>query len=151
MSVSRDFIDFYSPKARDKGAAERFPHGATERKSAAITLAFGFRARHYLGQTPVTIRQAGCFFLTLGEKSLDRLVQADRLIDLRAGAGAISAEPDEFLHIPISRHHLAGTGEDWQIGRIGGARHGARYRFQDVDGRIAPALGDGAFHHNMAV
>src|SRR5215467_10408455 len=70
MSVSRDFIDFYSPKARDQGAAERFRHGATERKSAAITLAFGFRARHYLRQTPLTIRQAGCFFLAVGDKSL---------------------------------------------------------------------------------
>src|ERR1700722_19179362 len=118
MSVSRDFIDFYSPKARDKGAAERVPHGATERKSAAITLAFGFRTRQYLGQTPVTIRQAGCFFLTLGEKSLDRLVQADRLVDLRAGAGAVGAEPDELLHIRIGRHHLPGVGQGRQKGRV---------------------------------
>src|ERR1700752_466493 len=100
MSVSRDFIDFYSPKARTKDAAERV-RGATDAKGAPITLAFGFPVRHYLGQTPITIRQAGCFLLTLGEKSLERLVQADGPVDLGAGAGAVGAEPDEFLHISI--------------------------------------------------
>jgi hypothetical protein len=29
-------------------------------------------------------------------------VQADRLVDLGAGAGAVGAEPDEFLHNRLS-------------------------------------------------
>src|SRR5277367_155290 len=85
MSVSRDFIYYYSPD----GAGRRPPHGAADRYCAVITLAFGFRNRHDLGQSLVTIRQPGCFFLTLGKKSLKRLVQPDGLIDFRAGSGPI--------------------------------------------------------------
>src|SRR5262249_57059226 len=115
--------------ARARGAALWLRSASRELRLAGISSPLASPPRHYLGQTPITIRQAGCFFLTLGEKSLERLVQADGLIDLRAGAGPIGAEPDEFLHIRIRRHHLPGTREDRHIGRIGGAPRCARSRF----------------------
>ena len=74
---------------------------APPRHYGAITLAFGFRGGHDFGQPTVSFRQAGCFFLTLGKKSFERLVQPDSLVDLGAAPGAIGSEPDEVLHIRI--------------------------------------------------
>src|SRR5580692_1222319 len=106
MSVSRDFIDFYSPKARDQRRRRGFLYGATDRDCAPITLAIGFRVRHYLGQTLITFGEARCFILALAQESLDRLMQADCFVDFGTGSGAVGAEPDQFLHIRIGRHYL---------------------------------------------
>src|SRR6478736_6956141 len=87
MSVSRDFIDCCSPKSRTgamltvHSAFTACRRGRTAGEAApprhhgAITLAFGFRGGHDFGQPTVSFRQAGCFFLTLGKKSFERLVQ----------------------------------------------------------------------------
>src|ERR1700722_428824 len=83
MSVSRDFIDFYSPKARDQRRRRGFLYGATDRDCAPITLAIGFRVRHYLGQTLITFGEARCFILALAQESLDRLMQGGLLRRLR--------------------------------------------------------------------
>src|ERR1700733_14883020 len=98
MSVSRDFIDYYSPEASPKKlgpkAARIPPRGAPiARIVARITLAFGFRGGHNLGQAEITFRQAGCFFLTLGQEVLDRLMQPDCLVDLGARPGPIGPKP----------------------------------------------------------
>src|SRR5580704_11308794 len=154
MSVSRDFIDYYSPEAIPNPLdATRTPPGGAPMAGivARITLAFGFRGRHNLGQTAISFRQAGCFFLTLGEKVLERLVQPDGVVHLRAGPDPVGPEPDELFHIRIGRHDLPGPVQGWQIGLVGGPRHGPRHRFEHVDGRIAPALGDLALHYDMPV
>ena len=78
-------------------------------------------------------------------------MQGDRLVDLGAGAGPVSPQADQLLHVRIGRHHLARPVDRRQIGCLRRPRHGAGDRFEDVDGRIAPALGDGALHDDMAV
>src|SRR5271155_5496291 len=111
MSVSRDFIDYYSPEAKTGKPmtgkpwcrANPFARHPRSPDCGPITLAFGFRDRHNIGQTAISFRQAGCFFLTLGEKTLRRLGQADGLVDLGAAPGAVgplagSAPP--YLHRP---------------------------------------------------
>src|SRR4029077_15444174 len=79
MSVSRDFIDCYSPKSRIGamltvhsaftacGRGRTAGEAAPPRHYGAITVAFGFRGGHDFGQPTVSFRQAGCFFLTLGQ------------------------------------------------------------------------------------
>src|SRR5512140_3496528 len=88
MSVSRDFIDCYSPKSRTGamltvhsaftacGRGRTAGEAAPPRHYGAITLAFGFRGGHDFGQPTVSFRQAGCFFLTLGKKSFERQATA---------------------------------------------------------------------------
>ena len=89
---------------------------------ARITLAFGFRGGHNLSQTEITFRQAGCFFLTLGQEVLDRLMQPDGLVDVGARPGPIGPKPDKLLHIRIGCHDLAGPGQGGQ--KAGSAARG---------------------------
>ncbi len=102
-------------------------------------------------KTAVTIRQAGCLFLALSQEGLQRLMQPNRVINLRAGSGPVSAKPDEFFHVGIGRHDLTGSHNHRQEALVGRPRHGPRYRLQHIDRRVPATLCDGALHNNMAV
>src|SRR5450759_5172298 len=111
----------------------------------------GLLALEDLFKPLVSLCHTGCFFLKLAEEGLQRLVQGDRLVELGAGAGPVGPPPDQLLHVRIGRHHLGRPVDRRQIGCLRRPRHGAGDRFEDVDGRIAPALGNGALHDDMAV
>src|SRR5579863_1928051 len=164
MSVSRDFIDSYSPEARNlrnpesrnrnrRRGPETWKAAAVPTRGycGAITLVFGFQIAEDLLKALISLREAGRLLLLLGQEVFQGLVQADGLVDLGARARPIGAEPDQFLHVRVGRHHPPGPIDERQIGGIGGAGHGAGDRFEDVDGRIATALGDRALHHDVAV
>src|SRR5215212_3024889 len=130
MSVSRDFIVVYSTRRLTK----RFSRTVQDIRETGVTLADG-----------------GCIFLTLIEECVQGGKKSDRLVHFRRRAGPVGAEADQFLHIGIGGQHLLGFLYDRPIGRIAGARHGPRHRFQNVNGWITPALGDLPFHDDMAV
>src|ERR1700722_5831429 len=107
MSVSRDFINCYSPEATGPRRRPTLGSGVPIRPDCrAISLAFGFRTAQDFIKTAVTIRQAGCLFLTLSQEVLQRLMKANRLIDLRTGSGPVGAKPDKLFHVRVSRHDL---------------------------------------------
>ena len=83
--------------------------GPSHRGCGSTTLVFGFRRPQDLLKPLISFGKTGCFFLTLAEEGLERLVQADRLVDLGARARPVGAEPDQFLHVGIGRHHLPGA------------------------------------------
>src|ERR1700761_7563572 len=105
MSVSRDFIDSYSPEVpnctRDatglpKGTPPAFQLCGVH--DGLTKLAFRFQTPEDLLQPPITVAEACDFVLGLAQKSLQRLMQPDRLVDLRAGTRPVGAEPDQLLH-----------------------------------------------------
>src|SRR5581483_6921973 len=158
MSVSRDFIDPYSPEAPTPRNSDRREPGSLAGGTArahgqcgATTLVFGFHAAENSLKALISLPKTGCFFLTLGQEGLQRAMQADRLVHLGARSGPVGAEPDQLLHVRIGRHDLPRLLDAGQIGGIGGPRHGPRDGFEHVDGRIAAAFGDGPFHDDMAV
>src|ERR1700743_2528362 len=112
MSVSRDFIDAYSPEVpnctRD---APGLPEGTPPVfqlcgvHDGPTKLAFRFQTPEDLLQPPITVTEARHLVLGLAQKSFQRLMQPDRLVDLRAGTRPIGPEPDQFLHIGVGRHH----------------------------------------------
>src|SRR5262249_31791195 len=55
--------------------------------------------------------------------------------------GAIRAEADQFFHIRIRSHDLAGSIDGRKVSGVGRTRHGSRDRPDNVDRWIAPALG----------
>src|SRR6185312_2843295 len=114
MSVSRDFIDSYSPRSPELHAGRNRPPSGTPPVFSTLCgahdgqkkLAFRFQTAEDLLQLPITVAQAGYLVLGLAQKSLQRLMQPDRLVDLGAGTRPIGPEPDQFLHISVGRHHL---------------------------------------------
>src|SRR5215471_11668965 len=106
ISVSRDFIDSYSPEVpiytRDKAGSPVGPR-RLQLNSAGddglTKLAFRFQSPQDLPEQAITLGKRGFFVLGLAQKGLQRLVQADRLVDLRAGTGPVGAEPDQLLHV----------------------------------------------------
>src|SRR5215813_13130313 len=106
----------------DPLARTRRPHpgrlATTNAQSAPTFLVFGFRAPQDLLKALISLLKIRCFFLTLGEETLQRLVQAYGLVDLRARSGAISAEPDQLLHVGVGCHHLLGARDHRQVGGI---------------------------------
>src|SRR3982074_383658 len=110
MSVSRDFIDSYSPEApapwnrsrqdtrSRSGLSGMIP---TDAQCGGTTLVFGFHGGQDLLKALISLLKAGRLLLALGEELLQRLVQPDRLVDLRARPGAIRAEPDQLFHVGI--------------------------------------------------
>src|SRR5579883_2195327 len=130
MSVSRDFIDSYSPEVRNhpEGPGRRLREGTLQRTGAHcgdIKLVFGFRAAQDLFKALISLPETRRLVLALGEKSLDRLMQANGFVDLGAGAGPIGAEADELLHVGICRHYPPSPVDDRQVGGVGSPRHGA--------------------------
>src|SRR3954452_17005673 len=116
MRVSRDFIDSYSPEVpwlqeTHTLGQHRSPHrpdGGQDRLYYSVgwdddgtKLAFRFQITKDLHQLAVAVRQGCIFVLALAQEGLQRLVQADRLVDLGAGAGAVGAQTDQFLHVGI--------------------------------------------------
>src|SRR5262249_16606275 len=99
-------------------------------QSGTTTLFFGFRNRENLLKTLISLPKRRRFILALGQERLERAVQRDRLVDVGARAGPAGAEPDDFLHVRIGRHHAPLARKDRQVGRIGGPRHGAGERGQ---------------------
>src|SRR6185437_14604148 len=106
MSVSRDFIDSYSPEVpnctRDGTGLPQGPRRPFQLCGAhdgLTKLAFRFQTAEDLLELPITVAQAGDFVLGLAQKSLQRLMQPDRLVDIGAGTRPIGPEPDQFLHI----------------------------------------------------
>src|ERR1700681_251698 len=95
MSVSRDFIDSYSPKPGilETGIPEPQPVAPIRPWKAAavptslhcgnITLVFGFNIAQDLLKTLISSPEAGCFLLPLGQEVFQRLVEAGGLVDLR--------------------------------------------------------------------
>src|SRR3977135_43544 len=126
ISVSRDFIDSYSPEVpickRDRPGIPQGPHrhgylcGADD---GLTKLAFRFQTSEDLLKLPVTGIQAGHLVFGLAQKALERLMQPDRLVDLGARAPSIGPKPDQFLHVGIGCHHLTHSCDGRQIGRIG--------------------------------
>src|SRR5262249_26019233 len=149
MSVSRDFIDSYSPEASSEWPIRPYrtdrAMGCLNRtigNGGSTTLVFGFRLAEDLLQTGIPLRQRAGLVLVLAEELLERPVQRHRLVALAAGARPVGAEPDQLLHVRVGRHHLLGPGDRRQVLRVGGPWHRPRYRFEDVDRRIAATLGD---------
>src|SRR5262244_1298021 len=105
MSVSRDFIDSYSPEVPmgRRRLEFRRPAGTLVRaiaQSGTTTLFFGFRNRENLLKTLISLPKRRRVILALGQEGLQRAVQRDRLVDLGARAGPIGAEPDQFPPCP---------------------------------------------------
>src|SRR5262244_1790049 len=100
MSVSRDFIDSYSPKPRAIADAViladlvRRCLSSTASNRATTTLVFGFHVRQDLLKTLITLGQGGGFALALTQKLLQGAVQGDGLVDLRAAARPIGTQAD---------------------------------------------------------
>src|SRR5947209_665284 len=97
MRVSRDFIDSYSPEVpwlQDTPTSGRHqsPHRpdwgqdrlcySVRADDDATKLAFRFQIAEDLRQLTVAVRQRGIFVLALLEERFQRLVEADRLVDL---------------------------------------------------------------------
>src|SRR3979409_492059 len=111
MSVSRDFIDSYSPEAwilepRKPGLLEPQPALTRPWKAAAvptsphcgnITLVFGFHVAKDLLKTLISLLKAGGFFLPPGQEVFQRLMEPDGLVDLRARAGPVKPDTAEVL------------------------------------------------------
>src|ERR1700753_3957411 len=113
MSVSRDFIDSYSPEVPNGTRDETgLPNGAPPVfqlcgvHDGLTKLAFRFQTPEDLLESLVTVAEAGHFVLRLAQKRLQRLMQPDRLVDLGTGTCPVSAKPDQFLHVGIGRHDL---------------------------------------------
>src|SRR5581483_3755701 len=125
INVSRDFIDSYSPEApkacwrKTQNARPASAQSQPGGECPPLTLVFGFHARHNALKPLISFRQTGCFFLTLAEEGLQRLVETDGFVDFRAGTGPIGSKADQFLHIGIGRHDLPRPGDDRQEGRVG--------------------------------
>src|SRR5262245_35301438 len=119
MSVSRDFIDSYSPEVPDSRtcAPRSAARGQTpwDRQDAdcghpgrpfggqcgPTVLVFGFHATENLLKTLISLSKIGRFLLGLAQELLQRVVQADRLVDLGARPRPVGAEPDQLLHVRI--------------------------------------------------
>src|SRR5262249_43366818 len=130
MSVSRDFIDSYSPEVPmgRRRLEFRRPAGTLVRaiaQSGTTTLFFGFRNRENLLKTLISLSKRRRFILALGQERLWGGGRRGRLVDVGARAGAVGAEPEQSRHVRIGGHHGPGPGEDRQVGRVGGPRHGA--------------------------
>src|SRR5436190_21952284 len=119
MSVSRDFIDSYSRSPENVATlwSQGRPRAQeNEPDAGTITLVFRIQAGQDLFKALISFAQTGCFFLTLGEESLQRVVQTDGFVDFRAGSGPIGPQPDQFFHVRIGRHDRAGAGDSRQVG-----------------------------------
>src|SRR5262245_41284906 len=106
MSVSRDFIDSYSPEAPSvfwNPGPCRHRRGPTRssRQAAIITLVFGFRVAEDLIEPPVALGQGAGFVLALAQELLQGPMERDGLVHLRAGARRVGAQPEQFLHVGI--------------------------------------------------
>src|SRR6516164_10366604 len=97
MSVSRDFIDSYSPEASTGPGRNGQPLRREARQTRraeprpgnhcrATTLVFGFHGCEDLLKTLISLRKSGGLLLGLRQEVLQRLVQADRLVDVGACA-----------------------------------------------------------------
>src|SRR5215467_9313237 len=126
MSVSRDFIDSYSPKPRANADTVLLADlvrrclSSTATNGASTTLVFGFHVRQDLLKTLITLGQGAGFVLALAQKRLQGAVQGDGLVDLGAAPGPIGPQADQFLHVGVGGHDLARAGEDRQVARVGG-------------------------------
>src|SRR5262249_41368985 len=109
MSVSRDFIDSYSPEVPGctRGSADlpmKSPLGADGHRELCdaddglTKLAFRFQITQDLRQLAVAVRQRRTFVLALPQEGFQGLMQPDRLVDLGAGTRPVGPEPDQFLH-----------------------------------------------------
>src|SRR3954447_8330715 len=86
ISVSRDFIDSYSPEV---------PYNGTTSESVwRHSVSFRFHPAQYLFKTLISLLKTGRFVFVLGQNLLQRAVQADPLVPLGAGAEPIGPEPD---------------------------------------------------------
>src|SRR4051794_33037075 len=118
MRVSRDFIDSYSPEVpwlqeTHTLGQHRSPHrpdGGQDRLCYSVgwdddgtKLAFRFQIAEDLRQLAVAVRQRCIFVLALAQEGFQRLVQADRLVDLGAGAGTGGAPTGQFLPVRLGR------------------------------------------------
>src|SRR5215471_4088455 len=120
MSVSRDFIDSYSPEA--PSLLDRAPIGRggsllsrtlpAYAQCGGTKLVFGFHIAQDFLKPLISLPKAARLVLALGEERLERLVQTDGLVDLGARARPIGAEPDQLLHVGVGRHHLPGKVDD---------------------------------------
>src|SRR5579863_2226754 len=99
MSVSRDFIDSYSPEVPIcYGTRAGSPWGPRRHHNCGADdgltkLAFRFQTLKDSLQSPITFHEAGRFVLGLAQKPLQRLIQADRLVDFDARSSFVGPEP----------------------------------------------------------
>src|SRR3569623_2123216 len=105
MSVSRDFIDSYSPEVPQLHAGQHrsLPGSQPGPRPALLLcgpddgltkLAFRFQIAEDLRQLAVAVAQRGIFDLALAQEGLERLVQPDCLVNLGAGARPVGPKPD---------------------------------------------------------
>src|ERR1700761_2988033 len=87
ISVSRDFIDSYSPEVPERGT-EPVPVGdptgfslLCDADHGVTKLAFRFQAAQDLFELTISVVQTGDFLLGLFQKPLQRPVQPDGLVD----------------------------------------------------------------------
>src|SRR5215470_16592844 len=98
MSVSRDFIDSYSPevpvRTRDGPAPLEGPAGIFKRSAdhGVTKLAFRFQTLEDLFKPAVSLDQPTHFVLALAQKGFQRFMQSDRRVDLHARSRAVGAE-----------------------------------------------------------
>jgi len=150
-----------SARARRRSHRSRYaPHRAGARRSAARChrgscgilhrILCGIRGEQG-GEPGEPILGAAAIALALRQQRLDSRCDPDRRIDLGAAARGIGAEPDHLFHVAIGRQDPARGEPDRLLRRRIAMRQRARHRLQDVDRRIAAALGDPAGDDDMPV